>query len=161
MSKMIVSAWLILLASTALGASLAACRQVPEGGSSPPPLPAASPTFPLAASPIPSPTSTPEPTNTPEPEKPATGHKLSPQNAASQTYENNQWVVKNADGLVTAQWNSTTSEWIYNMENIHQQIFVVENYKSFDPASIPAEMLTPLADYTSGRLTDGGRQSRG
>ena len=104
--------------------------------------------------PSPIPTETLMATITPELAQPALGHNLSAENAKTMVVEGGTWVVKNADGLVTATWDSANSEWTYNMENIHQQIFVVENYTQFDPASIPAEMLSPLADYTSGRLTD-------
>jgi len=104
--------------------------------------------------PSPIPTETLMATITPELAQPALGHNLSAENAKTMVVEGGTWVVKNADGLITASWDSAKSEWVYNMENIHKQIFVVENYTQFDPASIPAEMLSPLADYTSGRLTD-------
>ena len=106
---------LAFLASIALSASLAAC-------SSPRSLPAASPTFPLAASPTPNSTAltafsaSPEPTKTPEPEKPAVSHNLSAENAKTMVVEGGTWVVKNAAGLVTASYEN--GAWVLHEENI-------------------------------------------
>jgi len=63
-------------------------------------------------------TPTPEFTPTPEIIEPSIPHGLRPENAATQTYENGIWVVKNADGQVTATWNELTNEWTYDTENI-------------------------------------------
>ena len=106
---------LSFLASIALSASLAAC-------SSPRSLPAASPTFPLAASPTPNSTAltafsaSPEPTKTPEPEQPAVFHNLSAENAKTMVVEGGTWVVKNAAGLVTASYEN--GAWVLHEENI-------------------------------------------
>jgi hypothetical protein len=45
---------------------------------------------------------------------------LSTQNAASLVMENGTWVTKNAEGKITASFNSSTQEWTYNDENIKQ-----------------------------------------
>lgn len=62
------------------------------------------------------PTAEPTPDSTPTPEVPAptADANLSPVNNAKTVLENNTWVVKNADGQVTATWNGT--EWAYNTE---------------------------------------------
>ncbi len=65
-------------------------------------------------------TPTVEPTLTPTPEitSPPVSNGLRPENAATQVYEDGTWVVKNAEGLVTATWNEGTSAWEYNLDNI-------------------------------------------
>jgi len=71
-----------------------------------------------AVNPSPLPTETLSATITPELVQPALGHNLSAENAKTMVVEGGTWVVKNADGLVTAIWYSTAGEWVYNMENI-------------------------------------------
>ncbi|MDO9131264.1 MAG: hypothetical protein Q7U34_15505 [Anaerolineales bacterium] len=102
---------LALLASTALGAALAAC--------SPSPRVSPSPSLPNTPSPLPpSPfILPPSETPTPEPAQPDAPHGLSAVNAASQTFENGQWVVKNAAGEITATYTPETG-WVYEWEKI-------------------------------------------
>lgn len=79
--------------------------------------PTLTPTLTSTATPTLTPTATATPTSTPIP-TPSVEVGLRPENAATQTYENGVWVVKNADGKTTATWNEQTKEWTYNTENI-------------------------------------------
>ena len=63
-------------------------------------------------------TSTPVYTPTPEIAEPSIPHGLLPENAAEQIVENDNWVVKNADGQTTATWDEQAKEWTYQGENI-------------------------------------------
>ena len=74
--------------------------------------PTLTPTVTSTATPTLTPTATATPTPTPIP-TPSVPHGLRPENAASQTYENGMWVIKNADGLITATWSEDTDEWTY------------------------------------------------
>jgi len=87
------------------------------------------------------PTSTPTVTPTPEPILPSVAHGLRKENAATQTYENDVWVVKNADGLVTARWNADTSEWEYVTENIQVKQTIIGHEV---PPAIIEPFLGPL-----------------
>lgn len=127
---------IILFVSTALSASLAACSTALPLSPSPIPSPSASP------SPQLTPTSTPEPTKTPEPAQPDAPHGLSAVNAASQTYENGQWVVKNAAGEITATYTQAadgTGEWVYNYENIKLSVAFIATAD----LNIPEEFIKP------------------
>ncbi len=64
------------------------------------------------------PTATPTVTPTPEPILPSVAHGLRKENAATQTYENDMWVVKNANGDITARWDAASESWIYAPEHI-------------------------------------------
>jgi len=79
--------------------------------------PTLTPTLTSTETPTLTPTATVTPSPTPIP-TPSVEVGLRPENAATQTYENGIWVVKNADGKTTATWNEQTSEWTYNTENI-------------------------------------------
>lgn len=61
-----------------------------------------------------------EPTKKPTSEiaQPSVPNGLRVENAATQVVENGTWVVKNADGKVTATWNKETKTWTYSAENI-------------------------------------------
>jgi len=106
--------------------------------------------------PSPIPTETLSATITPELAQPAVFHNLSPQNAVSETYENGTWVTKNADGLVTATWDSANSEWVLNWENITVQIgavampTTVAGLEGMLPEdvyfSVPSEWKSPLPE---------------
>lgn len=67
----------------------------------------------------------PESTPTTEIAEPTVPNGLRPENAATQVVENGTWVVKNADGNVTATWNKETKTWVYSAENIHTQYDIV------------------------------------
>jgi len=138
---------LAFLASIVLLASLAACSSA---------LPLSpSPILSPSASPSPSPTSTPEVTKTPEPAKPAVAYNLSPQNAASETYENGAWVVKNAAGAVTATWDSAKGEWTYNYENIQRVISIVGNTSlELREINVPSEITDYLPDDPAKHLVN-------
>jgi hypothetical protein len=60
-------------------------------------------------------------------------------NAASETWEGGAWVVKSADGKVTATWDNTENKWVYNAENL-QMIFggvTLPNSKDGPDSEIP------------------------
>lgn len=59
-----------------------------------------------------------EPTVSPDVAKPSVSPNLLPVNAASETWENGAWVVKNADGKITATWDATEAKWVYKTENL-------------------------------------------
>lgn len=104
--------------SISVALSLALVVLMISGCAAPTPLPL---TATPSATPTPTITPTPAPTYTPTPTPPPVDHGLRPENAATQTYENGIWTVKNADGQVTATWNEETSEWTYDMETIKIQ----------------------------------------
>jgi hypothetical protein len=81
-------------------------------------LPTETSTSTLAPAPTATQTLTPTSTPTPEPAKPSVPNGLRPENAATQTLENGLWTVKNADGKITATWNTETKQWDYNAESI-------------------------------------------
>ena len=97
------------------------------------------------------PTLTQEPTSAATPTleiaQPSISHRLRPENAATQTLENGTWVVKNADGLVTATWNSQLQEWTYNMEAITIQRAVIgfegQDESILEPLFAPLPADTP------------------
>jgi hypothetical protein len=117
-------------------------------------VPTNTPTF----TPMPAPTSTvtPSPTPTPTPEipRPTIDSNLSSQNNASMTVENGTWVVKNAEGNVTATWDGTTNKWTYNYDNIKMQVGIAEtkydvnltdSISETGVVNIPQDMLKPLS----------------
>ncbi len=77
-----------------------------------------SPTQTPTVTPTLAPTATPTASPTPEPVLPSVAHGLRPENAAAQTYEHDMWVVKNAEGLVTATWDAASESWVYTPEHI-------------------------------------------
>ncbi len=95
--------------------------------------PTLTPTLTSTATPTLTPTATATPTPTPIP-TPSVDAGLRPENAATQTYENGIWVVKNADGQVTATWSEDTGEWSYVTENIVTKQIII-GY-DVDPAVI-------------------------
>jgi len=114
------------------------------------------PTLTSTATPTVTPTATATPTPTPIP-TPSVEVGLRPENAATQTYENGIWVVKNAVGKTTATWNEQTSEWTYNTENIITKQIIL-GY-DVDPALIepflgplpPDDPLTHFIDPDTGK----------
>ena len=87
-----------------------------------PPAPTATATPSVLPSTLIPATETPMATITPELVQPTISSNLSAENAKTMVVEGGTWVVKNADGLVTATWDSAKSEWILNWENIKVQI---------------------------------------
>jgi len=78
-----------------------------------PPIPSATPALPTqTATVVPTAGATP---STPKPEQ---SPNLQPVNDAEEVFENGAWVVKNADGKVTATWDATEKKWNYNSENL-------------------------------------------
>lgn len=77
-------------------------------------------------------------TPTPTPTQPAVDVNLTKVNNAVMVFENGTWVVKNADGAVTATWNGT--EWEYNTENLK----ITRTIIGFDGKD--ASLLDPLLD---------------
>jgi hypothetical protein len=90
-------------------------------------LPTETPTPTTTPAPTATQTLIPSSTPTPEPEKPSVPNSLRPENAASQTLENGVWTVKNADGKVTATWNTETQTWTYSPENIKIKQTIIGN----------------------------------
>lgn len=93
---------------------------------------------------------------TPEAARPSVSHGLQPVNAASETFENGAWVVKNAAGEVTATWDADANAWAYDMEHI-QVVFGGATKPFTDPGnegmidkdvtySVPEEWTLPLPD---------------
>ena len=87
-----------------------------------PPAPTATATPSVLPSTLIPATETPMATITPELVQPTISSNLSAENAKTMVVEGGTWVVKNADGLVTATWDSANSEWVLNWENITVQI---------------------------------------
>jgi hypothetical protein len=144
------------------GLGLAACGAVEAGSQTEAPpatiiapiAESATPVPPTAAPPteVP-PTETPTNTSTPEPARPTADPNLSPQNNAAMVLENSVWVVKNADGKVTASWDSAAGKWTYDYDNITMQVgmvlpkFVLGMWDSISKTgtvNIPPDMLKPL-----------------
>ncbi len=99
------------------------------------------------------PTETPTNTPTPEPARPTADPNLSPENNAAMVLENSVWVVKNADGKVTASWDSAAGKWTYDYENIQMQVGMVlpkfvmglpDGISETGTVTVPPDMLKPL-----------------
>jgi hypothetical protein len=78
-----------------------------------PPIPSATPALPTQTA-----TAVSTVTATPSLPKPAQSPNLQSVNNAEEVFENGTWVVKNADGKVTATWDATENVWYYNAENL-------------------------------------------
>lgn len=100
------------------------------------------PTATAVVTPTPAATATPSPTPTPEVAEPSIPHGLRPENAATQTYENGVWTVKNADGQTTATWNEQVKEWTYQGENIKVSYTKI-GFEPDDPSFL-APLIEPL-----------------
>jgi hypothetical protein len=113
-------------------------------------VPTNTPTF----TPMWTPTPTVTPTPTPVIPRPTVDSNLSSQNNASMVVENGTWVVKNAEGNVTATWDGTTNKWTYNYDNIKMQVGIAETkydanlldgISETGVVNIPQDMLKPLS----------------
>jgi len=123
--------------------------------------PTLTPTLTSTATPTLTPTATVTPSPTPTP-TPSVEVGLRPENAATQTYENGTWVVKNADGQTTATWNTEKKQWDYSKENIHVEQVLIGN--TVDRALIepylgplpPDDPETHFIDPATGKRVDYG-----
>lgn len=77
--------------------------------------PTVAPTLTSTATPTLTPTATQTSTATPIP-TPAVEAGLHGDNAAQTVYENSTWIVRNANGEVTATWDEATGLWTYDMD---------------------------------------------
>ncbi|MGD0005063.1 MAG: hypothetical protein ABSE06_12630, partial [Anaerolineaceae bacterium] len=147
-----VGAGLVL---AACGAAEAGSRtEAPPATIIPPIAEPTTPVPPTAAPPteVP-PTETPTNTPTPEPARPTADPNLSPQNNATMVLENSVWVVKNADGKVTASWDSAAGTWTYDYDNLKMQVGMVlpkfvmgmiDSISRTGTVTVPPDMLKPL-----------------
>jgi hypothetical protein len=76
-------------------------------------------------------------------EPPTIRHGLRLENGASQVVENGTWGVRNSAGEMTAMWDNTTQEWVYNKKTIHIQYEIIGNY-SDDPSVYDEVLARPI-----------------